>query len=156
MRCNVCSASEADGAIGTHEGFLSTMNELVHAYHALQSYSSRHLRDLGLTVPQFDIIAILGTTRRVPLKELGSKAMIAKGTLTGIVDRLEQKGLIRRTTSRDDRRSFLVVLTAEGEATFERVFEEQLAYLKSPFEKLSSDELKQMEAAFRCFRQLFD
>jgi len=58
-------------------------------------YSSVHIRSLGLTPPQFDIVATLGNTPGMSPKELGEKTLITKGTLTGVVDRLEDKGLVR-------------------------------------------------------------
>ena len=70
--------------------------ELVRAYQAFESYSAAHIRNLGLTAPQFDIIATLGNTSGMSFKDLGEKTLITKGTLTGVIDRLEDKALVDR------------------------------------------------------------
>src|SRR3990167_4750071 len=88
--------------------FLPLLRELASTYQAFEVYSAVHIRSLDLTPPQFDIVATLGNTPGMPLKELGEKTLITKGTLTGVVDRLADKGLVRRTASLSDGRSPIV------------------------------------------------
>jgi DNA-binding MarR family transcriptional regulator len=52
-------------------------------------------------------------------KELGQKTLITKGTLTGVVDRLEQKGLVIRERCPRDKRSYYVRLSDAGEQLFQ-------------------------------------
>ncbi len=125
--------------------FLPVIRELVRCYQAFESYSSRHVRALGLTSPQFDIIATLGNTPGMTFRELGEKTLITKGTLTGVVDRLEAKNLVRRVPSPTDGRCQIVQLTARGEAVFSRVFPAHLAYVGRAFSDLSQEELHQMQ-----------
>ncbi|RZI41904.1 MarR family transcriptional regulator [Herbaspirillum sp. HC18] len=95
--------------------------------------SGTHIRTLDLTPPQFDIIATLGNTEGMSFKELGEKTLITKGTLTGVVDRLEAKGLVRRVESTEDKRSTIVRLTAKGESVFKQVFPPHVEFCKLPF-----------------------
>ena len=62
-------------------------------YQAFEAYSAAHVRELGLTPPQFDIIATLGNTDGMTATELGEKTLITKGTLTGVVDRLSARAV---------------------------------------------------------------
>jgi MarR family 2-MHQ and catechol resistance regulon transcriptional repressor len=123
------------------EKFLRTLRALAECYQAFEAYSNAHVRELGLTPGQFDIIATLGNTPGMTCKELGEKTLITKGTLTGILDRLEARKLIRRTASDADRRQVFIVLTPQGEHLFERVFPKQIAQVKQPFSALSQAEL---------------
>ncbi|MFZ6862359.1 MarR family winged helix-turn-helix transcriptional regulator [Undibacterium sp. Ji67W] len=84
--------------------------------------SNRNVRQFGYTPAQFDIIATLGNTAGMTCKELGEKTLITKGTLTGVLDRMEQKGLIQRERGGEDRRQLFVKLTPQGEATFGEIF----------------------------------
>lgn len=127
------------------ERFLRTLRALVESVHAFERYSAVQVREFGLTPAQFDIIATLGNTEGMTFRDLGEKTLITKGTLTGVVDRLEVRGLVRRVASKVDGRSTLVCLTARGEAEFERVFEAHVAYVKKPFEVLSESEMAQLE-----------
>ena len=102
--------------------FMPVLFELVRAYQAFESYSGAHIRTLGLTSSQFDIIATLGNTEGMSFKELGEKTLITKGTLTGVVDRLEAKALVRRVASASDGRSQMVELTRSGQKMFCKIF----------------------------------
>ena len=46
--------------------------------------------------------------------EIAERTLITKGGITGILDRLEARGLVKRIPSRDDRRSVLIRLSAKG------------------------------------------
>jgi DNA-binding MarR family transcriptional regulator len=135
--------------------FLPVLRELASAYQAFEAYSAAHIRTLDLTPAQFDIIATLGNTAGMPLNELGTKTLITKGTLTGVVDRLSDKQLVRRIASPSDGRSQIVQLTPQGEAVFERIFPAHLAHLQQAFMELSANELGAAEASLRRLRETF-
>ncbi len=127
--------------LAAREPFLGVLRELAEAYHAFSSYSAAHVRELGLTPAQFDVIATLGRTEGLALSEVARKTLITKGTLTGIIDRLEAKGLVFRKVPSGDRRSFHAVLTGAGEALFARVFPMHIQHLKRVFLDMSPDDL---------------
>jgi MarR family transcriptional regulator, 2-MHQ and catechol-resistance regulon repressor len=135
--------------------FLPLLRELAGAYQAFGMYSSAHIRTLDLTPPQFDIIATLGNTSGMSPKELGEKTLITKGTLTGVVDRLAGKGLVRRTASGSDGRSRIVQLTRQGEELFARIFPAHLAHMERAFATLSPEELTGMTACLHKLREAF-
>lgn len=137
-----------------HAPFLPALRELAKAYQAFEAYSAVHIRTLGLTPPQFDIIATLGNTPGMTLKDLGARTLITKGTLTGVVDRLTDKKLVRRVASPSDGRSQIVQLTKRGEAVFARTFPAHLDHLEQAFLELKSDELINMEATLRRLREV--
>ena len=125
------------------EQFIRTLRSLAECYQAFEAYSVAHVRTLGLTSAQFDIIATLGNTPGMTCKELGEKTLITKGTLTGVLDRMETRGLVRRTASDADRRQVFIVLSAQGVRTFERAFPAHIEHLKPAFSVLSPRELDQ-------------
>lgn len=135
--------------------FLPAIRELVRCYQAFESYSSRHVRSMGLTTPQFDIIATLGNTPGMTFKELGEKTLITKGTLTGVVDRLEAKKLVRRTALPADGRCQVVQLTPKGEAVFAEVFPAHLAYISEAFAAMGDEELQQAQTMLRQLGSVF-
>jgi MarR family transcriptional regulator, 2-MHQ and catechol-resistance regulon repressor len=87
--------------------------------------------------------------------DLGEKTLITKGTLTGVVDRLEQKGLVSREVPADNRRCVVVKLTLEGQALFEKVFPVHIAHIKQCFEKLEPSELELLRVLLNRLRQTF-
>ncbi|XGV99092.1 MAG: MarR family winged helix-turn-helix transcriptional regulator [Leptolyngbya sp. BL-A-14] len=139
----------------TKEPFLPTMRELARAYQVFSACSETHLRQLGLTPAQFDVIATLGNTSGMSMGELGEKTLITKGTLTGVIDRLIHKQLVEREVPGDNRRSVVVRLTSVGEQMFEQVFPAHIAHLKARFEKLEPSELELLRVLLNRLRQAF-
>ncbi len=137
------------------EQFMATVRELVWAYQGFRSYSDVQIRQMGLTSSQFDIISTLGNTSGMTFNKLAEKTLTTKGELTGIIDRLEKKGLVRREVPKEDRRSFLAVLTPAGEKVFTETFPAHIAHLKQRFDRLSSEELHQIQAALAKLKNLF-
>lgn len=133
-----------------NERYLKTLRALVECFQAFERHSARHLRTLGLTPPQFDIIATLGNTPGMTFRELGDQTLITKGTLTGVVDRLAERGLVERMPSPADGRSTIVRLTRRGEAEFRRVYPAHVAYLKPAFAGMTDlDRLEELLEALR-------
>ncbi|QDX80284.1 MarR family transcriptional regulator [Denitratisoma sp. DHT3] len=135
--------------------FLPMIRELAQCFQAFESYSAAHIRSLGLTPPQFDIIATLGNQRDMSCKELAEQTLITKGTLTGVLDRLAAKGLLSRLPSPVDGRSWIVRLTAAGQALFEDVFPAHVAHLQPIFESYSDAELDALRTQFARLRHAF-
>jgi DNA-binding MarR family transcriptional regulator len=138
------------------EPFLATLRELARCFQAFESHSAAHIRTLGLTPPQFDIVATLGNTAGMSFKELGEKTLITKGTLTGVVDRLEARDIVRRVGSSDDRRSTRVELTDAGTALFNEVFPGVVARTKQVFDILGETERLALEGSLRRLREAFE
>jgi MarR family 2-MHQ and catechol resistance regulon transcriptional repressor len=138
------------------QGFIPVLFELVRAYQAFASFDAAGYRGTGLTVPQADVIFTLGNTQGMTFKEIGEKTLITKGTLTGVVDRLEAKGLVRRVPDAEDRRRTRVVLTDAGEAVFSHEFPRQVAYVKARFDRLSEGELEEARRILHRLREVFE
>src|SRR5437868_15300458 len=76
--------------------------------------------------------------------ELSAKTLVTKGTLTGVLDRLVNKGLIRRETVEGDRRFTKVLLTDKGNALFRKTFAAHIAFLRPLFERALTKEEVEM------------
>lgn len=127
------------------ERYLRSLRLLSECYHGFEKMSGFDIRKTGLTQAQFDIIATLGNTPGMTFKELGQKTLITKGTLTGVIDRLETRGLVRRITSLEDRRNTIVQLTAAGERMFEDVFDPHIQFCKQPFADYAETDFAALE-----------
>jgi MarR family 2-MHQ and catechol resistance regulon transcriptional repressor len=135
--------------------FLPLLRELSRTYQAFEVYSSAHVRMLGLTPAQFDIVVTLGNTPGMTASELGEKTLITKGTLTGVVDRLVDKKLVRRAVMPNDGRCQLILLTSQGEKMFARIFPAHLTHMEHAFAQLTQKELTGMTENLRRLRGLF-
>lgn len=138
------------------ERYLKSLRLLSTCYHAFEQLSASHIRGSGLTPSQFDIVATLGNTKGMCFRELGDKTLITKGTLTGVVDRLEQKGLVRRIPLPDDRRMMMVQLTEHGEQEFTRLFAPHIAFCKQPFGAYADRDFEMLEDALAKLKGVLD
>ncbi len=134
---------------------IPVLRELARAYQDFESYSAIHIRTIGLTPSQFDIIATLGNTTGMSFRNLGEKTLITKGTLTGVVNRLEAKNLVRRVASPSDGRSQIVQLTRKGEAFFAQVFPAHMNHIEQVFAAFSQTDLDNTEATLHRLREAF-
>jgi DNA-binding MarR family transcriptional regulator len=107
------SAAVAEGTLGP----VLEMLRLIWAVdQGLQKTSKRMEASLGITGPQRFVIRLLGRFPGMTVGQLADLMMVHPSTVSGIVRRLERRGLIeRRADARDGRRSFLS-LTARGRA----------------------------------------
>ncbi len=135
---------------------LKVLRPLVEAYLAFWRTDSRHVRSLRLTPSQFDVIATLGDTEGLTCAELSAATLVTKGTLTGVLDRLEAKGLIKRTPVAADRRSTRIHLTEKGDRLFQKTFAAHISFIRPYFERaLNTAEAEQLRALLIRLRQSF-
>jgi len=73
------------------------------------------LDDLGLTYPQYLVMLILWEENQQTVNQLGEKLYLDSGTLTPLLKRMEQKGIITRTRSTADERVVIISVTNTGE-----------------------------------------
>jgi len=78
------------------------------------------LDELNLTYTQYITMLVLWERKQVTVKELGLALYLDSGTLTPLLKKLEEKGLVNRRRSALDERNLLVSLTPAGAAMQER------------------------------------
>jgi len=72
------------------------------------------MRDFGLTGPQLVVLREVGAREEVSGSSLARAVAVGLPTLTGIVSRLEARGLLERKRGAEDKRQVLISITAEG------------------------------------------
>ncbi|HLA39880.1 MAG TPA: MarR family transcriptional regulator [Candidatus Glassbacteria bacterium] len=136
--------------------YLKILRPLVEAYLAFWREDSRHIKSLKLTPSQFDVISTLGDTDGMTCAELSDATLVTKGTLTGVLDRLAAKGLIKREAVAGDRRCTKIKLTEKGEALFRKVFATHIAHIRPFFERaLNQKEVEHLRTLLLRIRDSF-
>ncbi|WP_184400835.1 MarR family winged helix-turn-helix transcriptional regulator [Rhizobium sp. BK650] len=74
------------------------------------------LDKVGLTYPQYIVMLVLWEKAELPVKTIGEQLDLDSGTLSPLLKRLEQSGLIKRTRDSRDERQVIVSLTPKGQA----------------------------------------
>ena len=126
--------------------YLDAARALVKAGFLFVNYLERPCQSYDLTLAQMDVLSALAHAEGSSLccSEIAERTLITKGGITGLLDRLEARGLVKRIPSRDDRRSVLIRLSAKGVELFRKLYPELTLFIRSLFEKaFRPDQMKE-------------
>ncbi len=104
------------------------------------------LRDeYGTTPPRFDVLSLLDRSPEgLTMGELSKRLMVTNGNVTGIVERLQQDGLVMRASATNDRRTHVVSVSPEGRAKVQQIAVAQRRWLAEMTGGLSHGEVVQL------------
>jgi MarR family transcriptional regulator, organic hydroperoxide resistance regulator len=94
---------------------LQFMRELWSAVHALQKASKRMNRELGVTGPQRLVLRLVGLSPGISAGGLARTLHLHPSTVTGVLKRLEEQGLLSRLSDVGDARRAVLRLTSRGQ-----------------------------------------
>jgi len=109
-----------------------------------------HLRTLlrerfATTLPRFDLMAQLEKAPEgLTMGELSQRMMVSGGNATGIVSQLVSEGLVDRTALPNNRRTFIVRLTPQGQSVFARMAAEHELWVIGLLGQLDAAEVEQL------------
>jgi len=75
-----------------------------------------YLEKLGITYPQYLVLMILWENDRLPVTDIARKLILNTNTITPLLKRMEQTGLIARKRSPEDERKVMIEVTDKGRA----------------------------------------
>ena len=111
----------------------------------LQIRFARLFREYGLTPSQYNILRILrGEGKPLPILEVASRTITVVPGITGLIDRLELAGFVKRLRCEKDRRVIYVALTDHGIKTLADLDEPLLTLHRMQMGNLSQPELKEL------------
>jgi DNA-binding MarR family transcriptional regulator len=122
---------------------LGLVDALAQLSFAVQGTLGRIAASYDLSIVQARLLGIL-RDRRPTIKELAGFLGLDKSSVTGLVDRAEERGLVHRTPSRNDGRSVQVVITAAGRKLIARAasaFEAETAVLVADLDSAQRERL---------------
>ncbi len=102
-----------------------------------------------ITFSQYSVLLALARNGPMQMNRLGEHMLVAPANVTGLVDRMEKKGYVRRRRDRADRRLYVIEPTELGTATFRRISGRFQAYVRSIGRDLSDAELESTLASLR-------
>src|ERR1700688_3651695 len=95
---------------------------LSRCHRALNLIAERSVQEAGLCLTDFAALEALLHKGPLTITEIQAKVLLASGSMTAAVDRLERKGLVARTPAANDRRAKILELTPEGRRIVEAAF----------------------------------
>lgn len=114
---------------------------------AMQPFFARY----GITPSQWGVLRVLDRARQdgqglLRMADVGQRLLIRPPSVTGVVDRLEHQGLLRRCTSPGDLRTKEVCLTAAGEELVERILVKINEHVRTVMSGLGGNEKVELVA----------
>ena len=132
--------------------YLSMINHMT-----IQKKLMEQLKDTGLTLGQPKVLDYLKDHDGVSQKEIAAGCLIEAGSLTSILNRMEEKDLIERKMLNGNRRTFHIFMTESGKKNQKRVEEAFKKIEKTALNGISEEEQKLfMEIFCRIYRNLAD
>jgi len=122
---------------------------LMRCHHALSKVAERSIEDSGLGLTDFATLEALLHKGPQTITEIQSRVLLASGSMTAAVDRLEEKGLILRTSTPEDRRAKVLKLTPAGRRVVQRAYDRHAADLESAMAVLSPSEKQELRAILK-------
>jgi len=126
--------------------------EIGETAHALRRYFNRRVHQLGVTRAQWRVLVVLGREPGLKQVALADRLDIEPITLSRIVDRLEQSGLVARKPDPADRRAWRLELTAEAAPLRAQLIELANEMASEAFEGLAPDEIARLRAQLASVR----
>jgi DNA-binding MarR family transcriptional regulator len=105
------------------DGQIGVVAALVRSAFLVNAVYAESGREHGLTPQQGQLLCVL-MAQPYGMSELGAMLGLAKSSLTGLVDRTERNGLVRREADAQDTRAVRVALTARGSRLAEQFYAE--------------------------------
>jgi DNA-binding MarR family transcriptional regulator len=118
---------------------------LTYRLHALHTALNRQAIEIlgrvaGLGLPEWRVIALLGTGATLTARRIGQISAIDKGLLSRTLAALEQRGLIVTARDARDRRLVKVALTAKGQAVYDKTIPHMQARQRALMKALNKSE----------------
>jgi len=119
------------------------------SYRVLRLLAEQSIANTGLCLTDFAALEALLHKGPLTISQIQEKVMLASGSMTAAVDRLEKLGLVVRKSSPSDRRACVLELTPEGKRLAASCFEKHAKDLEALMSGLSQDEMEQLYGSLK-------
>ncbi|PGY07377.1 MarR family winged helix-turn-helix transcriptional regulator [Bacillus sp. AFS031507] len=120
----------------TNQPFL----ELMHTSKVIQERIRDEMSKNNLSITEFSVLEVLYHNEKQTIQQIGNSILISSGSMTYVIDKLEQKGLLNRLPCPDDRRVIHVTLTDAGIDLMEKIMPKHQELVDDIFGFLNNDE----------------
>ena len=122
---------------------------IMKSHRALTLLAEKSITNTGLCLTDFAALEALLHKGPLTISEIQDKVLLASGSMTAAVDRLEKLGLVVRKTSPRDRRARVLELTPEGKRLAASCFEKHARDLEALMSALSEKDKEQLYGSLK-------
>ena len=120
----------------------------------MQAAIGERLREIGVSIPQCDVLTTLTEQEGVSQQELATRLYVTKGNISGLIDRLAEAGLVERRSTASDRRQHAIHLTEAGRAMAEKAIAVQRRWVAATLGRMAESDLEALEAKLVALRDI--
>lgn len=110
----------------------------------MQAAVGERLREIGLSIPQCDVLTTLTEEEGMSQQELAKRLYVTKGNISGLLDRLEAARFVERRPAAD-RRQYSIFLTGSGRETARKAIAVQHEWIAETLGRMSEGDLAALE-----------
>ena len=121
--------------------YLKLTTVLFRAMQNVETVIKNDISSYQLNTSEFGVLELLYNRGKQPIQSIANRLLMANSSMTYVIDKLEQKKMISRTTDAVDRRSTMIDLTDEGKQFFSSIFPNHIQTLGEIYKCLSVEEL---------------
>ena len=126
--------------ICTNQAYL----ELMQTSKAIQDCIKAEMMANKLNITEFSVLEVLYFKGKQTIQQIGKSILISSGSMTYVIDKLEQRGLLNRIDCPNDRRVIHVVLSEDGVRFMEKIMPKHLELIHHMFGDLTDQESQTM------------
>ncbi|AUJ23887.1 MULTISPECIES: MarR family winged helix-turn-helix transcriptional regulator [Virgibacillus] len=115
---------------------------LIKASKALQDYVMEDMKNYGMKTSEFTILETLYHKGKQTVREISESVLIKTGSITYVIDKLEEKGLLQRKHSQEDRRVVYIDITDKGKQLMDEIFPKHQQVIEELFMDVSDEQKK--------------
>ena len=116
---------------------------LSRAHKAITEQTNQFFQASGVNPTEFAVLELLYHKGKQPLQKIGGKILLASGSITYVIDKLEKRGYINRVNCPSDRRVTYAEISEQGKEFMAQIFPEHEKKLHELTNALSNEEKEQ-------------
>ena len=123
------------------------------AFRTIDAKVSESYKEFELTPTQFAVLDVLYAKGTLKIGELINSMLATSGNMTVVIKNMEKKGWVERIMCPNDKRSFLVSLTEEGERVIKETLPKHIERVEETFSVLTETEQEELIRLLKKFKQ---
>lgn len=123
-----------------------TIIEFKKTHEMLETIFDSYFQKYDISDSKFNLLVILykSSERGLALSEIGDRMLVTKANITGLIDRLEKQGFVKRIRDVEDRRKILAVITEKGRKFTENMMQRYRQWSNEMISVLDDSEKEQL------------
>ena len=119
-------------------------------------YLKQYASTYNVNKTQLKALIIIKNNRKISMTDLCNKLNIEKGSLTSMIDDLNEKGYVTRERDTADRRKYIITITESGEIITSDFVDKLKFRLEEKFTKLTDEDKQRYISALKILEEIFD